>query len=287
MASRGVTSIGGVGGSVIVAVLALCGAMGCGCRDGGDSDATEAGAAQSASAAATPAAREMMAAAAETEFGGGLCVETVVVARQAGYDYEKIVAGCLAGRVDAMRSLFWLSKHAGFDAASGQGNAAVSGMLLRKLGDAFYGKCLAAQGPAVRASVRMDLLYDLGYGNAEITLATIVAQYPTTFAPPRHPYRDLEAVREFVVERDDDPVVPKGMVWAISGHDVAEGRVCTSDVLLNGRAAIGGFELEGKYWLTFQSPQEQTIWAYEDASIGLGDTRGELFVTEFRDNTPE
>ncbi|MCY2925385.1 MAG: hypothetical protein NT031_08090 [Planctomycetota bacterium] len=107
---------------------------------------------------------------------------------------------------------------------------------------------------------------------------------------PHHPYLDLEYVRKFEISRDaKDPFahVPKGMVWAIRGHSPAEGRVTTADVLLDGRAAVGELEFDGKYWLTFQDQQKQIIWVYEGVSIGLGDTRPTLTIVEFRDRSPK
>ena len=107
--------------------------------------------------------------------------DTARVARQAGHDYGNVVEGCLAKRADSMHTFFWLSQHAGFDAASHQGHAAVSGDLLRRLGDRFFGECLAREEPPVQNRVREDLLYDLGYGNTDMTLADIKRQYPRTF----------------------------------------------------------------------------------------------------------
>ena len=104
---------------------------------------------------------------------------------------------------------------------------------------------------------------------------------------PHHPYLDLEFVRQFEITWGDGAVVPKDMVWAISGHSVARGRVTTADILLDGRAKIGGYELEGRYWLTFQALQTQTIWVYSGTKIGLGDTRRMLTIREFRDKNPE
>lgn len=96
----------------------------------------------------------------------------------------------------------------------------------------------------------------------------------------------MELVREFQLHRDAaQAIVPDGMVWAIDGHDVAEGRVTTSDVHIDGRASIGDFDLEGSYWLTFQKAQSQIVWAYEKTKVGLGDTRPTLNVKEFRHTT--
>jgi hypothetical protein len=107
--------------------------------------------------------------------------ETITVARQAGHDYRNVVQGCLARRAKSMHTFFRLSEHAGFDAAASQGHAGVSGDLLRELGDAFFGGCLAIEEPTVQNKVREDLLYDLGYGNTEITVREIKRKYPKTF----------------------------------------------------------------------------------------------------------
>ena len=100
--------------------------------------------------------------------------------------------------------------------------------------------------------------------------------------PDEHPYLDLRFVRDFSFTRDDYRIVPEGMVWAIEGHTTAEGRVTTSDVLFDGRACIGGFEMDGRYWVTFQRPQSQTVWVYSGTTLGLGDTRPILMVKEFQ-----
>jgi hypothetical protein len=100
--------------------------------------------------------------------------------------------------------------------------------------------------------------------------------------PDEHPYLDLRLVREFSFTRDEVRVVPEGMVWAIAGHTIAEGRITTSDVLIDGRACIGDFEMAGKYWVTFQRLQSQTIWVYSGTKLGLGDTRPTLMIKEFQ-----
>jgi hypothetical protein len=80
-----------------------------------------------------------------------------------------------------MHTFFWLSKHAGFDAASAQCHAAMTASLLDELGDSFFGKCLTKEAASVREAVRQDLLYDMGYGEIEITLAQIKTRYPNSF----------------------------------------------------------------------------------------------------------
>ena len=101
-------------------------------------------------------------------------------------------------------------------------------------------------------------------------------------ATGEHSYLKLEFVRTFRIMREDHSVVPEGKVWAIQGHDIANGRVTTSDVLLDGRACIDGYEMEGRFWLTIQKLQSQAVWVYTGTTIGLGDTRPFLTVTEFQ-----
>ena len=113
--------------------------------------------------------------------GVGGYSDTVAVARQAGHNYQNVVEGCVAKQAESMHTFFWLSKHAGFDAASSEGHAALTGDLLRHLGDKFFGECLAREDESVQNQVRDDLLYDLGYGNTDITLVEIKKQYPKTF----------------------------------------------------------------------------------------------------------
>ena len=118
----------------------------------------------------------------EKEFGGGMPVDTIEVARAAGYDYAKIVDGCLQRDRQAMHTFFSLDGAAHFDAASAQGHATVSGILLRRLGDPFFGECLAAEPPAVREAMQQHILYDLGWGNTDETLAQLRQRYPRTLA---------------------------------------------------------------------------------------------------------
>ena len=108
-------------------------------------------------------------------------VDTVIVAREAGHHYRSIVEGCVAKVPDSMHAFFWLTAFAGFDASSTQGHAGVSADLLRHLGDQFFGECLAREKADIQNRVREDLLYDLGYGNTDITLASIKKRYPITF----------------------------------------------------------------------------------------------------------
>lgn len=125
--------------------------------------------------------RDILAEAGRNEFGGGLCSDTVVVAARSKIDYEQIILGCLARNHKSMHIFFWLSKNAGFDAASSEGHDAVTGVLLRELGDRFFGECLAKEEADIQNRVRDDLLFDLGYGNTDITLEDIKKQFPKTF----------------------------------------------------------------------------------------------------------
>jgi hypothetical protein len=130
---------------------------------------------------AHPSSRQLLAEASTTEFGDGLgCIETVEVARRAGYDYEQVVKGCLARSRQSMHIFFWLSAFAGYDAASSEGNAAVCGALLREVGDTFFGDCLSREPAAVQERVREDLLYDIGRGGQD-DRTDLEPQYPLTF----------------------------------------------------------------------------------------------------------
>jgi len=133
--------------------------------------------------AAQPSARAVLAEASRIEFGspGYLCADTLAAAKQHQVDYEQVVNGCLSRNRQSLRTFFWLSKNAGFDGAAAEGHAAVSGILLRSLGDQFFGECLAGEPVPIRNAVRDHLLYDLGYGATELTLAEIKKQYPRTF----------------------------------------------------------------------------------------------------------
>ena len=110
------------------------------------------------------------------------CADTIAVAREAGADYLQVVDGCLRREHRSLHRLFWLTRHAGFDAASGQGNAAILGTVLRRTGDDFFGGQLASEPPDVRREVHDSLLYDFGWGNTDITLSGLKGWYPKTFA---------------------------------------------------------------------------------------------------------
>lgn len=106
--------------------------------------------------------------------------DTLHVARTAGVDYRNVVCGCLQRNPASMHVLFWLSSHAGFDGCSGEGNAAVLGTLLRRLGDGFFGYCLRSEPADVQQGVREQILLDFGYGEVT-TLAEIQRTWPITF----------------------------------------------------------------------------------------------------------
>lgn len=126
-------------------------------------------------------AQDVLISAAITEFGGGACEETVTVARRVGVDYERVIAGCLKRDKRSMHTLFWLSAHARFDAASSQGHSAVLGHLLRHQGDAYFGPLLAREDPEIRAAVHDRLFYDFGGGDWT-TWGILCEQFPLTFA---------------------------------------------------------------------------------------------------------
>ena len=122
--------------------------------------------------------------ASESEFGDATygCFETVEVAKTAGYDYEKVVAGCLRRDEESMHQLFWLSANARFDAASSQGHSTVMGAILRRLGDRSFGTCLSKENEAIQDAVREDLLYDLGVlSDGGKSFAEVQKKFPTTF----------------------------------------------------------------------------------------------------------
>ncbi|MBT3201793.1 MAG: hypothetical protein HN350_17975 [Phycisphaerales bacterium] len=128
--------------------------------------------------------RQLLRTAGAGEFGSSqfACEDTVSVAKNAGYDYEKLVSGCLKRNPAALHSIFLLTKNAGFDAASAQGNAAVLGMLLRRLGDDFVGRGLQKEPQDIQNAVHENLLYDFGWGNDDsITIPILKEWYPRAF----------------------------------------------------------------------------------------------------------
>lgn len=112
---------------------------------------------------------EPLAEAAQNEFGGSGaygCSDTVAKAAALGVNYKSLVDATLGQNKKLQSIAFglfaWLSENAGFDAASSQGHAAVTGLLLRKLGDAHFSALSALQPEKVRKALARDICYDLG-----------------------------------------------------------------------------------------------------------------------------
>ncbi len=136
-----------------------------------------------------------------------------------------------------------------------------------------------------RICVLAVLAWGVGSGCKDVP-ADATAQTPEPL--PEHRYLDLEFVREFTIVNDHTTVmVPWDKVWLIEGHTPAEGRVTTDDILFRGWVELGECHFEGEFWLTFGAPQEQPIWVRGGTQIGLGDTRRELTIKEFANNTPD
>lgn len=135
--------------------------------------------------------------ASSTEFGSGayLCEDTVAVAKAAGHDYENLVARSLARDKQALHTLFWLTAHAGFDAASSEGNAAVLGVLLKRLGDQHFSECLKEEPQDIREAVRSALDYDMGFEDESIEYRAFRTEFPLTYATC---FTVAERVQDFV-----------------------------------------------------------------------------------------
>ncbi len=119
------------------------------------------------------------------EFGSAwyCCADTIAVAKVAGHDYENVVNDCLARDKEAMHILFWLTKHAGFDAASGQGNAAVLGQLIKQLGDQFFSECLKRESQDIRKAVRDEIAYAVTLEESSpIDCREFRTKFPLTYA---------------------------------------------------------------------------------------------------------
>jgi hypothetical protein len=110
--------------------------------------------------------------------------ETIEVARSAGVDYQAVVGGCLRRDRASMHTFFWLTSNAGFDAASAEGHAGGLGGVLCRIGDMFFGDCLAAEPEGTRRAVQEDLLHDLGWGNGA-TLEQLQVAFPSTLRNAR------------------------------------------------------------------------------------------------------
>lgn len=125
--------------------------------------------------------------------------DTLEVARAAGQDYGRLVAGALRKDPRSLHTLFDLAAHAGFDGASSEGNAAVLGALLKRLGDKSFSECLAREPQDIREAVRQDLEYDMGLDGVGISSPEYAAfrnAFPLTFAAC---YTVEERVRDFVL----------------------------------------------------------------------------------------
>jgi hypothetical protein len=118
----------------------------------------------------------------ETEFGDPTVgfIETIEVSKKIGVDYKKVLGGCIVKDQHSMHTMFWVSENARFDAASHQGYCAVLGMLLRKLGDEYFGDCLSKEKKEIQKSVRDCLLYALRQSKDSIIKET-TKPYPKTF----------------------------------------------------------------------------------------------------------
>ena len=107
--------------------------------------------------------------------------DTAAIAARSGADYPVLFLNALRGDGTSLRKIFWLTKHAGFDAASAEGNSMYLGELLRRTGDDFFGHQLQKEPLEVRDAVHDMLLYDFGWGNTDITVGMIEDWYPKTF----------------------------------------------------------------------------------------------------------
>ena len=107
--------------------------------------------------------------------------DTAGVAATAGEDYPMLRLNALKGDGASLRKIFWLTKHAGFDAASAEGNSMYLGELLRRTGDDYFGSHLLKEPREVRNSVQEMVLWDFGWQNTDITVEEIKDWYPKTF----------------------------------------------------------------------------------------------------------
>ncbi|MEX2213885.1 MAG: hypothetical protein WD768_07145 [Phycisphaeraceae bacterium] len=145
-------------------------------------------------AALRPDTSDVIAKASASEFGSSCygCDDTIAVARAAGYDYRKIVDGCLRRDGSDLHVIFELTTRAPFDAASAQGHAAVLGSILRRQGDTFFGGVLSREPEATQVAVRDYLQYDFAVDEREVA-----GWYPITFTANasaiRAPVNDVPA----------------------------------------------------------------------------------------------
>jgi len=108
------------------------------------------------------------------------CEDTIAVALKAGVDYRAVVDGCFRRDPKAVHTLFWLTVHAGFDAASSEGHAGVLGNVLRRTGDAFFGRCLAAEPADWRQAVQEGLIFAMGREDDDDWTERLRKTYPQT-----------------------------------------------------------------------------------------------------------
>ena len=130
-------------------------------------------------------ADRLIANAAASDFGDSRygCADTIQVAARKGVDYRRVVDGAMRRDAGSLREIFWLTAHAGFDAASSEGNAAVLGNLLRYLGDGTFGSALSTEPIETRKAVQDELRYDFGLEESGGKDAWLVEWYPLTFGP--------------------------------------------------------------------------------------------------------
>jgi len=110
--------------------------------------------------------------------------DTVEVAGRHGIDYRALIPRCLAREPQAMHLLFWLCSEAGgLDAASAEGHACFVGLVLQRVGDAFFAECLAREPAEVQDMVREFLLNEAGYddGREKEVLGKLRRLYPRCF----------------------------------------------------------------------------------------------------------
>ncbi|MGH7244394.1 MAG: hypothetical protein ACREJD_13360 [Phycisphaerales bacterium] len=136
------------------------------------------------SAATSQSGADVLRSAASSEFGspGYACSDTVAIAKECGVNYEQLVGNCLARSPGALHKFFQLSKNAGFDAASSEGNSEVTAILLRQLGDQVFGFELSRESGDVQQVVQSNLAYALGYEEITAEAASeLHGDYPNTF----------------------------------------------------------------------------------------------------------
>lgn len=86
-----------------------------------------------------------------------------------------------------------------------------------------------------------------------------------------------------VVELSGDQAyrVPDNQIWIIEHTPVADCRVCTADVYIEGELSnveIQGVIFHGEFTFSFSSPDHSAITLYPATEIRLGDSRQRLKV---------